>query len=60
MSKAQVLHDGFFKVLTSEEERKFRAWARNNYDPEVDCEIKGWHPIVRDEWRIIAGERAGF
>ena len=45
-----------FKQLTEEEEKEFRAWARENYEPL--SEIKGiWHPVVQaecvkinDEW----------
>jgi hypothetical protein len=37
-----------FRQLTEEEEKEFRQWARDNYEPY--SEIKGiWHWIVQDE-----------
>lgn len=38
----------FFKQLSSEEEKEFRQWARDNY--KVGEPISGiWHPVVQDE-----------
>ena len=38
----------FYRALTSAEERKFREWARDTYEPRA--EIKGiWHPVVQEE-----------
>ena len=37
-----------FKDLDSIEEKEFRKWARENYEPLT--EIKGvWHPTIQEE-----------
>ena len=37
-----------FKILSNEEQKEYRKWARENYT--VYEPIKGlWHPIVQDE-----------
>ncbi len=37
-----------FKTLTPDEEKQFRQWARDNYQPHT--EIAGiWHPVIQDE-----------
>ena len=37
-----------FKILSNEEQKEYRKWARENY--KVTEPIKGlWHPIVQDE-----------
>ena len=49
----------FFRMLTAEEEGKFRAYARDNYkagNPIDGC----WHPTTQDECRRINRERAVF
>jgi hypothetical protein len=44
-----------FRELTHDEEKEFRAWARQNYHQYDD--IKGvWHPVVQDECRRINAE----
>lgn len=49
----------FFRKLTPAEERKFREWARDNYEP--GSEIKGtWHPVVQDECVEINRRRSVF
>lgn len=49
----------FFRKLTPVEERKFRNWARDNYEP--GSEIKGtWHPVVQDECVEINRRRSVF
>ncbi len=49
----------FFRKLTEAEERNFRSWARDNYEP--GAEIKGiWHPVVQAECIAINAERAVF
>lgn len=49
----------FFRSLTPVEERKFRRWARDNYEP--GSEIKGtWHPVVQDECVEINRRRSVF
>jgi hypothetical protein len=41
-----------FKELSKTEEKEFRKWASDNYEPYSD--IKGiWHPVVQDECRSI-------
>jgi hypothetical protein len=38
----------YFRQLSTEEEKEFRQWARNNYTPGDD--IKSfYHPVVRQE-----------
>ena len=55
------LPDGFFRELSSEEEQKFRDWARNNIEDLKEREEKGtlgvYHPVVRDEWDKIKVEK---
>jgi hypothetical protein len=37
-----------FRQLSADEEKEFRKWARDNYQPFT--EIKGiWHPVIQDE-----------
>lgn len=37
-----------WRTLNPDEETKFRAWARTNYEPL--SKINGlWHPVVQDE-----------
>jgi hypothetical protein len=49
------MEDSFFRTLDAKEESDFRQWARQNWSP--GDEIKGiWHPVVRDEIRIMQGE----
>lgn len=49
----------FFRALSPAEEAKFRAWARETYEP--GSEIKGiWHPVVQDECVRMNHERACF
>jgi len=41
-----------FKTLSSEEEKEFRQWARDNYCPAVDnphAKEGLWHPTIIDE-----------
>jgi len=46
-----------FKILTSQEEKSFRQWARDNYKPLSD--IKGiWHPVVQHECAKINQEHS--
>ena len=50
-------HVEIFKKLTPEEEKKFRQWARDNFDPENLAEFIEkaplYHPVVRDECKKI-------
>lgn len=51
-----TLPDSFFRSLTPDEEVPFRQWARDNWN--VGDEIKEvWHPVVRDEIRIMQAEQ---
>lgn len=45
-----------FRVLSNEEEEKFRQWARDNYEPSTEPRDI-WHPAIKDEWRRIQQER---
>lgn len=48
-----------FRELTPEEEKEFRKWARENYQPLT--EIKGiWHPVVQDECVKINKENSNL
>lgn len=54
-----ALPDSLFKTLDAEEEKLFRDWARDHYDPVyLEDQIGLWHPVTRDEWARIAKERA--
>ncbi|KKL58787.1 hypothetical protein LCGC14_2221890 [marine sediment metagenome] len=45
-----------FRVLTAEEEAKFRKWARDNY--KLLEPINGvWHPVVQAECVVMNEER---
>jgi len=37
-----------FRILTEEEKKEFRQWARDNYIP-LDRISPVWHPEVQDE-----------
>jgi len=50
------LPDSFFKTLDSAEEAEFRAWARENFIPGQKISPV-WHPVVRDECRIMTEEQ---
>ena len=48
-----------FRELTPKEEKEFRKWARDNYEPFT--EIKGiWHPVVQDECVKMSKEKVAF
>lgn len=49
----------FFRKLSTEEEARFRAWARTNYrpgDPIDGC----WHVVTQSECIAMNAERAVF
>jgi alpha-ketoglutarate-dependent taurine dioxygenase len=61
VSTAEILRllevDGtnMFNLLNEVEDHSYRAFARENYEPLTPIpEI--WHPVVRDECRIINEE----
>jgi len=45
-----------FKELDQIEEQEYRLWAhdKDNFDPKTDKINSCWHPIVKDECRIIS------
>ena len=45
-----------FKDLTPEEQKEYRQWARDNYEPGMEVNPV-WHPIVRDEIELIKKEQ---
>jgi len=45
-----------FRDLSPEEEKEFREWARENFTPKKDEINEVWHPVVRDECRIMLEE----
>ena len=48
-----------FRQLNTDEEKQFRAWARENYTPLSP--ISGvWHTVVQDECRRMNEERAAM
>lgn len=46
-----------FRELSPAEERVFRSWARDHYEPGSPVS-ELWHPVVRDECRKINEEQA--
>ena len=50
-----TIPDAFFRALTADEEVEFRQWARDNWRPGDPVE-PAWHPVVRDECRILLDE----
>lgn len=44
-----------FIKLTAEQETKFRAWAREHYQPNSEIS-EVWHPAVQDECQKINTE----
>lgn len=46
-----------FRVLNEEEEKEFRQWAQDNFDPSVTPSA-AWHPVVRDEWAKLKQAKA--
>jgi hypothetical protein len=48
-----------YKVLSKEEKKASRKWARENY--VTDTEICGvWHPVVQEECVAMNREKATF
>lgn len=48
-----------FKDLTPEEQKEYRQWARDNYEPGMEVNPV-WHPIVRDEIELIKKEQVSL
>lgn len=42
--------------LTQEQERIFRQWARDHYNPHEDIQMDNYHPVVQDECRCMKQE----
>ena len=38
-----------YRILDEEEEKEFRQWARDNFDPGHETINMAWHPVVQDE-----------
>jgi hypothetical protein len=58
---SKILENGgmVFRYLSDEEEMKFRAYARSNY--EAFTEIVGvWHPVYQDECVRINHEKSYY
>lgn len=52
------MRDEFFRKLSEKEAGKFRAWARENYQPGSPVS-EVWHPVVREECAKINAEKEG-
>jgi hypothetical protein len=50
---AGCMPDSLFKQLAPEKEVEFRQWARNNWAPVTPPKFNLYHPVIRDEWRVI-------
>jgi hypothetical protein len=48
-----AMPDNLFKQLTPAKEREFRKWARDNWAPVPPSKFGLYHPVIRDEWRVI-------
>ena len=44
-----------YRELSDEAKARFREWARNNHKAGGEINIT-WHPIIKDECRIIDKE----
>lgn len=53
------LPDEFYRDLDNEEEKEFRQWARDNFNPAVDSINPAWHPVIRVECRCMIEEYKG-
>jgi len=42
-----------WRTLSPEEEKEFRQWAHDNFDPDGEANCM-WHPVVRDEWEKLS------
>jgi hypothetical protein len=49
------MDDSLFRKLDEQEEKQFRLWARQNWKPG-DPVSDVWHPVVRDEIRLMQEE----
>lgn len=47
--------DEFFRRLSSEGEKRFRQWARDNYKVGEEISIV-WHPVVKNECWVMNKE----
>lgn len=50
---AGAMPDSFFRILDEKEESEMRQWAHDNYTLTLPEGFAMFHPVVRDEWRII-------
>jgi hypothetical protein len=49
----------FFRKVDIPEKRKFRAWARENYEPYTPIDGT-WHPVIQAECALINDELATY
>lgn len=47
-----TLPDEFFRKLSPGDEKVFREWAREHFEPGGEANPV-WHPVVRDEWEKL-------
>jgi len=52
--------DDLFRNLTFEEAEEFRAWAKENFNPETDQISDLWHPVCQAECARILFEDLSF
>ena len=57
MSKYTSIVDNMYRDLSDEAKVRFRQWARNNHQAGQDINCT-WHPIIRDECRLMDEEGA--
>lgn len=50
--------DFIFKTLEPDEEKVFRQWAHDNWEPNKEPDSY-WHPVVREEWNKISSTKTG-
>lgn len=50
-------NDWMFRQLDSEEEERFRQWARDEFARRPGQGINPcWHPVVRNEWENLLSQ----
>ena len=53
-------NNSIFRDLTVEEVVEFKKAARKDHKPPFPVISKGWHPVYREECRIIESEMEAF
>jgi hypothetical protein len=46
--RGKNMHASMFRKLNTQEEKDFRQWARETYEPFSQIEVT-WHPVAQDE-----------